>query len=204
MLNLAHGFTDSMALLRRLGEIVKCVCHITVPTAAGTVAGTGLLVGDETVLTNYHVVESLIKRAPGADRAGARLLFDFHTGPDGQTVSSGVSYELVDDDEKWLIASRPYHADDLTARPIPQNVAGTRPSDDLDFALLRVAGKPGAQRLGSKPTTTGDQRGHIKLPADADARFAADFEKGKAAVFIFQHPSGKALKFDWEKPRCWG
>lgn len=204
MLDPARGFSDAMPFLRRFGEIIKCVCHVTLPTDGGTAAGTGLLVGDETVLTNYHVVERLIRNPPAADRRDLRVLFDFHTGPDGQTISTGVEYSLVDDDTKWLIASRPYHADDLHAAPLEHNLAASRPADHLDFALIRLSGKPGAQPVGRNPSPGGTVRGHIPLPADAAARFATDFDKATAAVFIFQHPTGKPLLFDYQRPGVLG
>lgn len=203
MLDPMRGFSDPMAFLRRFGQITKCTCHIAVPTETGTCHGTGLLVGDETVLTNYHVVESLIKKAPGADAKDVRLLFDFHTGPDGQTLSSGAEYKLANGDD-WLIAWSPYHADDLCAGDVNQVIASKRGPDALDFALVRVAGKPGAQPLGRKPGTHGALRGHIAIPADSAGRFTADFAQGTSALFIFQHPTGRPLQFDWMRPAVLG
>ena len=202
MLDPVRGFTDAGAFLQRLGRIVVTVCQISVPTPDGTEYGTGFLIGDETVLTNWHVVEHVTP----ANRKNVKLLFDYRTGPDGQALAEGVSCGLVDDDA-WLIDRSSYHDDDLTARPIPQNVASTRPVDCLDYALLRVAGQPGKALLGTKVSQGGQTRGSLRLD-DASTSTASDFATGKAAMFIFQHPyeNGKVLplQVDWNKPAILG
>jgi hypothetical protein len=201
MLDPVRGFTDAGTFLRKLGQIVNCVCQVIVPTPAGTEYGTGFLIGDEAVLTNWHVVEHVT----AANRAEVKLRFDYRTGPDGQVLAEGVLYGLVDDG--WLIDQSPYHNDDLTARPIPQNVAATRPPDCLDYACLRVAGLPGKDLLGAKGSPGGQPRGCLRL-AEASTNAARDFVVGQAAVFIFQHPyeNGQVLplQLDWNKPAILG
>ena len=196
MLDPVRGFTDPMAFLRRFGQITKCVCRISVPSDAGVEYGTGFLIGDETVITNYHVMKAVIENASGADRKKVRFLFDYHTGPDGQTISSGVEYRLVDDEAEWLVDSSPYHEADTVIRQLADNLAIDRPIDHLDYAVLRLADKPGTKRLGQKPTTDGEIRGHLELPVDSEQRFQEDFKGGTAAVFVFQHPSKKPLLLD--------
>lgn len=204
MLDPVRGFSDPMEFLRRFGQIVKCVCRISVPSDAGIELGTGFLIGNETVITNYHVVQSVIEKKPGADRTTVGLLFDYHTGPDGQTTSSGVDYKLIDDPDGWIIDSSKYDVNDLKVRTASDNLAIDRPDDCLDYAILRVADSPGTKRLGIKPTSGGELRGHLKLPNDADQRFEKDFEADTSAVFIFQHPSNEPLRLDWEKPAILG
>jgi hypothetical protein len=196
MLDPVRGFIDPMAFLRRFGQITKCVCRVSVPSDAGIEYGTGFLIGDETVITNYHVMKAVIEKAPGASRSKVRFLFDYHTGPDGQTISSGVEYRLIDDDSGWLIDSSPYHSVDTVVRQLADNLAIDRPADHLDYAVLRLADKPGTNRLGQKPTTDGEVRGHLVLPNDSEERFKDDFNVGKSAVFIFQHPSKQPLLLD--------
>jgi hypothetical protein len=203
MLDPVRGFTDPMAFLRRFGEIVKCVCRIAVPRDDGVEYGTGFLIGDQTVLTNYHVVERAIKKSKGADRKKVTLLFDYRTGPDGKTLSDGVEFKLLDDEENWLIDHSPYHTADLTPSPIPDIAKGNGPMDHLDYAVLRVAGDPGKKRLGKKASLDGRVRGHLELPASGPDE-TADFKKGKAAVFLFQHPKADPLRLDWEKPAILG
>lgn len=206
MLDPVRGFDNPMQFLRRWGEIVKCTCQIVVPVEGGRISGTGLLVGDETVLTNYHNVETLVNATPETTRRReVRLLFDYHTGPDDETVYDGVPFKLVDDENGWLIASSEYHPDDLKNQiPLEQNIASERPANCLDFALLRVEGKPGAKALGHKPEGQTTQRGHIPIPPNAGSRFTEDFKKDSSAVFIFQHPSGEPLSFDYMRPAVLG
>ena len=203
MLDPVRGFTDPMEFIRRYGQIVKCVCRISVPSDGGVAYGTGFLIGDETVITNYHVVEPLIERHPGAVRGDVRLLFDYRAGPDGQTVTSGIDFKLVDDDS-WLVDSSKYDASDLVTRSLAENLLLDRNVEHLDYAVLRVADCPGAKRLGQRPSENGELRGHLALPADAEQRFEEDFGVGTAAVFIFQHPSNEPLRLDWEKPAILG
>ena len=202
LLDPVRGFTDAGAFLQRLGQIVSTVCQISVPTPEGIESGTGFLIGDETVLTNWHVVEHVTP----ANRKHVRLLFDYRTGPDGQSLAEGVSYGLIDDDA-WLIDRSWYHSADLVALPIPQKVSSTCPADCLDYACLRVAGQPGKALLGAKVAQGGQVRGFLRL-ANASTNAASDFETGKAAVFIFQHPyeDGKVrpLQLDWNKPAILG
>jgi hypothetical protein len=202
MLDPVRGFSDAGALLHRLGSIVHCTCHITVTTDVGNEYGTGILIGDETVLTNWHVVE----RVTSANRKNVRLLFDYCTGPDGKVLADAVPCGLVDSDE-WLIDFSPYHKDDLIARSIEENVVSQRPEDHLDYAVLRVAGSPGSKPIGAKAAPGAAPRGHLKLQ-EANTDDAANFAKAASAMFIFQHPyeNGQSLplQYDWNKPAILG
>lgn len=204
MLDPAKGFSDPMSFLQRFGEIIKCVCRIAVRSDAGIEYGTGFLIGNETVITNYHVVQSVIEQKPGANHAGVSLLFDYHTGPDGSTITSGTEYKLIDDPSRWLVDSSKYDPKDLQVRSVSENLAVDRADDCLDYAILRVSGSPGTKRLGVKPTASGEVRGHLTLPPNANQSFASDFDPNSSAVFIFQHPSKEPLRLDWEKPAILG
>lgn len=202
MLDPNRGFSDPMAFLRRFGQIVNWVCRISVRQAEGTGYGTGLLIGPNVVLTNYHVVEPLIKQdGSECDRNGVKVQFDYRSGPDGVTITEGVACRLVDSDE-WLIDSSPYHRDDLRARSVAENLAASRPADALDYALLRLDRDLGNQPPGEKPSEGAPLRGWAKLP-DEGQDFSKDFGKD-AAVFIFQHPQAEPLRLDWEKPAILG
>lgn len=200
MLDPERGFTDAGQFLRRCGEIVNRVCRIKAP---GTGGGTGFLIGNGTVLTNWHVVEYV----NSANRNEVKFLFDYRTGPDdGQTLTKGIEFGLIDDDERWLIDYAPYHSDDLTPRPIAENLAGTRPEDKLDYAIIRLAGDPGAKPVGAAATQGGLTRGYLSL-TEGISQSEQDFAENQAA-FIFQHPSEggsvKPLQIDWEKPAILG
>jgi hypothetical protein len=198
-----RGFSNPIEFLQRFGQLVKCICRIAVPSDAGMEYGTGFLIGNETLITNYHVMQRLIEKQLGTERTEVSFLFDYFTDPSGETVSKGVEYKLVNNDE-WLIDCSPYHKDDLVVREVSANLAIDRPVDCLDYAVVRLAGEPGKKQLGVNPTEGGATRGFIELPSNTDSRFATDFEIGKAAVFIFQHPSKEPLRLDWDKPAVLG
>ncbi len=204
MLDPVRGYTDPMAFLRRFAQITRCICRISVPTSAGTEYGTGLLVGDSTVLTNYHVVQSLIRNRAGADPKTVQLLFDYHTDADGKTITAGALFKLADTAQGWLIDYSEYDAADLKVRTVADNANVDRPADKLDYALLRVADAPGTLPVGQKNEMGAEMRGHIELPADAQNRLDKDFDMNSAAVFIFQHPNTQPLRMDWQKPGILG
>ena len=93
---------DISVFRSRMGEIEGRVCRIECP--ALNPLGTGFLVGPDTIITNYHVVEKLISGAGGAKWSPRDLVarFDFKVGPDGATVSKGSPFRLAAD---WLIDS---------------------------------------------------------------------------------------------------
>jgi hypothetical protein len=203
MLDPQQGFSNPIEFFQRFGQVIRCVCRIAVPSSTGIEYGTGFLIGNETLITNYHVMQRLIEKKPGTDRTTVSFLFDYFTDPSGNTVSSGVEYKLINDDG-WIIDYSPYHSDDLVVRDVNANLATDRPIDCLDYAVVRLAGEPGKKQLGVNPIQGGATRGFIELPTNTDSRFATDFEVGKAAVFIFQHPSKEPLRLDWDKPAVLG
>ncbi|QEH31964.1 hypothetical protein OJF2_04310 [Aquisphaera giovannonii] len=200
MLDPARGFADPVAFLKRFGEIMNRVCRISVPHDKGTMYGTGFLIGDETILTNYHVMEPLVTKVPGADRKNVDLLFDFRTAPDGVATSPGVSFKLFDHDTDWLIDESRYADADLAVKPVDEVLKADRPEDRLDYAVLRVAGSPGGNPIGVKPVAGSPPRGSLPL---LDRDDGPDLEPS-AAIFIFQHPKAAALRLDWEKPAVLG
>lgn len=204
MLDPVRGFADPLEFLRRFGQITRCVCRISVPSDAGTEYGTGMLIGDSTVLTNYHVMQSLIENKPGADPTQVEFLFDYQTDQDGKTITPGVAFKLANNSPSWLIDSSAYDAADLKVRNVADNVSTDRPLDKLDYAIVRLAGAPGSSPVGEKNESGGKMRGHIPLPADAENRFETDFELTRAAIFVFQHPNMQPLRMDWQKPGILG
>lgn len=201
MLNPDRGFSDPMEFLRRFGQIVNWVCRISVPQSGGTGYGTGLLIGRNAVLTNFHVVEPLITGAMGTDRHKVTLQFDYRNGPDGTTITEGATCRLFDSDD-WLIDSSPYHTDDLQCQGIAEKLASSPPIHDLDYAVLRLDRDVGMQPPGDHPTPGAPIRGWAELPK-AEVDFTRDFGKDEA-VFLFQHPQAEALSLDWEKPAVLG
>lgn len=137
------------------------LCLITISGAGANSQGTGFLVGPQTVLTNHHVVESLIDPATGKARAGSasRISCKFET----LTDTAGRSYPVVED---WLIDFSP--VDPNPAAPGAVAPAGKH----LDYCAIRLQGAPGRERGWYDLAATG------ALDAETDA------------FFVFQHPHG--------------
>ncbi|WP_210526911.1 trypsin-like serine peptidase [Rubellimicrobium arenae] len=91
--------------------------------------GSGFLIGPHLVMTNYHVISSLVNNE--VDRPGAR--FDYHHGAsplDGPEVFSCV--------RSWL----------RTSSPAPKDAAASPEAlrDALDYAVIELEGLPGYAR----------------------------------------------------------
>jgi hypothetical protein len=170
---------DILTWRRRLGEIESRVCRIELPE--GQPRATGFLIGPDLVITNYHVVQSLT--APGsADMARLKLRFDYKVLEDGISVGAGKTYGLAA--PNWLADASPFSQRDLEAAP------ATDPSaDELDYAILRVDGRPGDDPVGGDTQSAFPvKRGWIGLPP-----LPHDFLQ-QPALYIVQHPDGKPMQ----------
>lgn len=180
-LRAANIVFDSAQFRQRLAEIERQVCRIE---RDGQPLGTGFLIGPEAVLTNYHVVEDLIAAKPGVSPTRFALRFDYRLLDDGQMINAGIRFALADD---WHIDSSPYSPLDAQSEPKPADPA----IDQLDYAVLRVAGRPGDDSASKLPDP-GDTpaRGYVALPAPGQPYgFSAN-----RVLFIVQHPFGHPLK----------
>ena len=164
------GFADLRLWADKMAAIGQAVCRIEYPTPKGTGYGTGLLVADDLVLTNYHVVEGHI--GGKLDATQLRCRFDY--ARDVQGVNDGRLVALAAGADSILINS-PYDDADLGKAPLPA-------ADHLDFALLRLAEAAGKHDVGG-----GAKRGTILVAANASVPGA------NAPVFVVQHPNAKPL-----------
>ena len=171
---------DIMPWRTRLGEIEGQVCRIEIPKTKLEGIGTGFLVGPDLVLTNYHVVEDIVKQKYKPTDLVIR--FDYRKAADGTELYAGTTFKAA---TKWLVDSAPYSTVDLKIDPGAELPA----SDNLDYALLRVDGNPGKTPVNPKtadPMAPG--RGWISLPT------AAVELKANDPLFIVQHPKARPLK----------
>lgn len=164
---------DLPTWLSRGGRLEAQVCLIEL---RGKPHGTGFLVGPDAVMTNYHVVETVLNG--GATPADLTVLFDYKRAADGTVINPGVRYALAS--PAWLIDASPYHpaerAGESDAIPAP---------DQLDYALLHTAKTPGTDPVGG---TLGPPRGWI-VPRAEEYPFAAG-----DILYVIQHPRGAPLK----------
>ena len=141
-----------------MSERELTVCHVEV---GGGSFGTGFLLGPSVVMTNYHVVKDVIKNP--ALCTHVKLRFDYKTYAEITTLNEGQVFRLFGDANSLLDHS---------------------PVDDLDYALLNVAGKPGKAPVGGQQGAPA--RGWLKPQLYA-------FEAGEP-IIIIQHPQAAPLK----------
>src|SRR5690606_33372325 len=104
-------------------------------------------------LTNHHVMDQVIngKVPPKA----AIFRFDYKRLA-SSVVSQGSVFKLADD---WLVDCSPPSQVDLQAEP----KQGVPSPEELDYALVRLDGTPGAIPAGAKADPNAPPRGWIKL-----------------------------------------
>ena len=164
---------DLPVWLSRAGRLEVQVCLIEVD---GKPKGTGFLIGPDVVITNYHVVETVITGSAAA--ANMTLVFDHKQSLDGTVVNAGVRYGLAAPD--WQIDTSPYHPAERG------NGANITPAlSQLDYAFLRTAQEPGRDPVGG---ILGPPRGWI-VPLGEDYAFTAG-----DVLYVIQHPLGAPLK----------
>jgi trypsin-like peptidase/effector-associated domain 1 (EAD1)-containing protein len=167
----ASGSTfDIVTWRQRIAAVENRVCRIELPELQAR--GTGFLVAPDLVLTNYHVIEAVHKGLTTPDRLVAR--FDYKVLDDGVTVGAGKKYALAGD---WLVDHSPYSARDFESQP-----AADAGSEELDYALLRLAARAGDDAVD------GGVRGWIAGSSDP-----YDFMRSPA-LYIVQHPDGKPMQ----------
>jgi len=176
-----NSFLDIAAWRMSLGEIEGRVCRVEVQKKP---YGTGFLLGPDVVMTNYHVVETVIKGKHGHKPDDVALRFDYKRLRDGTTLNPGKEYCLSTTNTDWLIDYSPYSPVDLESEP----KSGLPKPDELDYALLQVDGSPGHEAVGEKPEPGAPPRGWIEIPETEHG-----FES-RTPLFIVQHPKGAPLK----------
>lgn len=161
-----------------LGEIESRICSIECPE--GVPKGSGFLIANDLVLTNYHVVMEAVENRE--DKHQFVVRFDSKTTADGVSINPGKVYPLVERD--WIVDSSPLSPSDVLANPISD------PNDDeLDYALLRVAGSPGQDPVGGNTRDSNStRRGFIELP-----RYPHDFMANRA-LYIAQVTNNGPMK----------
>ncbi|MER9743797.1 MULTISPECIES: trypsin-like peptidase domain-containing protein [unclassified Mesorhizobium] len=151
------------------------VCRVDI---GPTPKGTGFLVGPDLVLTNYHVLTSVIAE-PGA-ATSVKCVFDYKRLADG-TVQQGRAVALAAGDG-WLVDKSPPTQAELDDTP-----EATMPGlNELDFALLRLAEPIGAQPVA---TPTAGPRGFVPMPGLQPPLPA------HGALIIVQHPDSEPVSF---------
>lgn len=167
-----NSFLPIETWLSRAIDIRNRVCRFSFDIGRLLPVGSGFLVAPDVVLTNHHVVASVINGIRQAKQI--RVQFDHYELTDG-SVSAGT---IVQTAEKWLIASAPHDpvditVHDLTTEPNPAN---------LDFALVRLERKIGDENARDR------KRGWLDLETTAENARAG------APAFIAQYPGERPMQ----------
>ncbi len=189
----ANGAMDPVPWRTRMALIEGQVCRVEVYSGQPPEFGTGFLLGPSVVMTNYHVIESLLRPKDPVPPEKLVLRFDYKARADGIATRSGTTYALADN--KWLLDLSPASQYDESGGP------GEPAADELDYALLAVKGAPGNDPVGrpiAGQNPAPPPRGWIDLP-QREHEF-----KPNSAVWIMQHPEGGPLKFTMDTQSVMG
>ena len=173
LVDASKGFTDITLWSEGFWEMERRVCAIEI---AGEKMGTGFLVGPSTVMTNYHVIDSVHAGVYNPGHLAAR--FDFKRTRDGET-RNGETFSVVEPD--WLVDSSP--PSPLDVEPVVGQVPGPQ---ELDYAVIRLQGIPGETKAHPDDSRA---RGWYELP-DHGYEFDVD-----SFLLIAQHPDRSPLQF---------
>jgi hypothetical protein len=166
-----------------MGQMTLVGARICLIEIDGKPKGTGFLVGSDAVLTNYHVMKSVIE-PPNTPADQVKCVFDYKTLPDGSSDRTPIA--LADD---WNIDSSPFT--EAESEGTPDKAAPKE--DQLDYALIRLAQKIGNKPWSSKLGQNVPKRGWIRVPV----ALKPDDEpliKSPMGVLIAQHPAGLPLQ----------
>ena len=174
LINAAAGFADPALFRLRLAEAEVRTARIDI---GGKPEGTGFLVADDLLMTNWHVVKG------GAGGAVAR--FDHSIlAPSGDGGGRAVPFA-----QDWLVAHSEHD-------PVPVEVGADGPPEGKwDFALVRLAEPAGAQAIGPDPGAADvDKRGRYALDGSAYR-----FEEAEP-ILIVGHPKGRPVQLSYASP----
>jgi Trypsin-like peptidase domain/Effector-associated domain 1 len=160
----------------RYASVEGQVCRIEI---GGGPVGTGFLVGPDLVLTNYHVLESVIGDPSRAPYVAFR--FDYKRLGDG-TVMQGTAMALAS--SGWLVDSARYSLAEGEGEPDRL----TPTPDELDFVAVRLAEPIGSAPGDVRSESGAAKRGWVAFP-DAQPPMPTG-----APLLIAQHPQGEPIK----------
>jgi V8-like Glu-specific endopeptidase len=176
-LNKALGYFDAAYFADMLARMSRRVCRVELDGANGEM-GSGFLVGPRAVLTNYHVLESVILAPATAGKV--RFRFDYFKATPGGQPSAGVPVGLDssgDLSKPWLIAYGRYSAGEERNNPDDPPKAG-----ELDYALVKLDRAIGGE----------GNRGWVELPVAQPTLISAPL------LMILQHPATEPVKLAFE------
>jgi hypothetical protein len=175
IVNSAAGFADPALFRFHLAEAEVRTARIEL---GGKPRGTGFLIGDRLLLTNWHVVKGYVE--------GGFAVFDSKVSPLGKGDPRAVAFASASD---WLVAHSLHMSPDVELGPDGPS------SDAWDFAVVRLVEPAGAQAIGADPQAKdADKRGRYRLDGSP-----YQFEQAEP-VLILGHPQGHPVQFSYASP----
>jgi hypothetical protein len=176
---------DIDSFIQGLTDYKRCVCRIKVVDGKGAIRyGTGFLVGEDLLLTNYHVLQPVIENPGLAMQVVCK--FDYEVSGEMLEISPGNDYAL--NKRKPVEASSP---------PCPFDRDGTLsvevdwPEGHFDYALARLSEKIGTMPFGpnaARSSSSFSKRGWIKKSPNPVPLFQG------GNILIMQHPDKQPMK----------
>lgn len=170
LINASTGFSDASVFRTRLAEAEVRTARIEV---GGGPQGTGFLVGEKLLLTNWHVVKTVRE-------GGAIARFDYRVAPSGAMIDEGRAVPFA---TAWDVAHSEHaaHSSEVGADgPLPGS---------WDYALVGLAEPVGAQRFAQ-----GEVRGRYLLDGGC-----YDYNRNEA-LLIVGHPRARPLQLSYAAP----
>ncbi len=174
------GISNFMLWADKLMQLRATICRIEDPDDPRIALGTGFLVSDDLILTNYHVVDKyidVIDPSLNGVRQGDRLKCRFDYIVESSGTNAGTVVPLAPG-KAWLVDHSRFSKFD------PGDQGGTPDATELDYALLRLREPIGNAQA---PTASG-KRGWIPVSTLVPVPEPTDI------LFIVQHPKGDPLK----------
>lgn len=182
------SFVDAGEQPRRARDRINWTCAIESPKGS---FGTGVLIGPDKVLTNFHVVQRLLGDAERYRDAFCR--FDFNAESGDGTDAGELRVDFAPD---WNVVLSPFSERDKSGAE-----TGFEP-DRLDFAIVKLA-----RSIGLQPLEAGAIRGWLTLPVALERPLEAGM-----GLQILQHPVERpilgaryrAMPLKWSSGRILG
>ena len=163
---------------RKMEEASNWVCSIELD---GVGLGTGFLIATDLVMTNYHVMESIVENREYAKKIGCR--FGYRRLSNGATLE-GVLVGLADE---WDVCATKYSDAERDGQP----EAKLPMENELDFSVIRLSEEIGSRPIG--PSASGaPPRGWCKFPQ------SLPITTPPLPIIIVQHPNGEPLQIAFE------
>lgn len=171
LVNTRSRFIGYDRFLRRYTQIGGRVCKILSPNRTGT----GTLVGNNLVLTNFHVLEEIFF----APKLARSVRFHFSYPTNGVSQNLDILECALAKESEWHLKESSYSESDISGEGSPD-------PNKLDYALVKLD-----KNVGDEGLPNGVKRGWFNLEDIDPIVGSGDF------IVVAQHPKGIDLQVAW-------